>query len=371
MSRWCLEGNFNTNTSVELCDINSFPLVLGRSDSADRPIPDPSVSRRHACIILNNHESLLIEDLGSSNGNFVNRNRIETPTRIHHGDTLHIGDAEIRLIDRTQIGSASAQQAALDPGATMMMPAATLAQNSAIGVLEMEELIEKRLLKMVFQPIVTPKGAKTIGYEVLARSAHPKLSQNPMVLFGLAEKTDQAVALSELAREIGVQTARTHGLKGALLLNTHPKEMEDLDALVASLQKLRADHSNTPLTLEIHENAVTGLDQLRTLKQELLPLSIQLAFDDFGVGQSRLMEIIEAKPDLIKFDRALIDGIDQADAARISMLKNLKIMVQDLGITSLAECVSNEGEYLACEQIGFDLYQGFYFGRPAGAETFK
>ncbi len=40
-------------------------------------------------------------------------------------------------------------------------------------------------------------------------------------------------------------------------------------------------------------------------------------------------------------------------------------MTCDLGIATLAEGVETEGEHQVCQQLGFDIGQGFYYGKPA------
>jgi EAL domain-containing protein (putative c-di-GMP-specific phosphodiesterase class I) len=101
----------------------------------------------------------------------------------------------------------------------------------------------------------------------------------------------------------------------------------------------------------------------------LSAMSIQLAFDDFGAGQARLIEMAEVAPEYIKFDIALIRDIDKASPAKLQMIRSLVEMTRQLGITTLAEGVSRDGEAIMCRDIGFQLLQGFLFGYPASTMT--
>jgi hypothetical protein len=66
-------------------------LVLGREHtSADLVIPDPGVSRRHARVLTHNGD-VIVEDLGSSNGTYVNGKRISGPVELGDGDELQLG----------------------------------------------------------------------------------------------------------------------------------------------------------------------------------------------------------------------------------------------------------------------------------------
>ena len=72
----------------------SFPLpgelvTIGRGEACDLRIPLGDVSRKH-CTVLREGDKLTVQDLGSSNGTYVNGNRaLESP--LSAGDTLHIG----------------------------------------------------------------------------------------------------------------------------------------------------------------------------------------------------------------------------------------------------------------------------------------
>lgn len=66
--------------------------TIGRAPTNDIPIPDPEISRRHAQFVRQGEE-YAIEDLGSTNGTFVNGRRITGLTPLHHGDTIDCGEA--------------------------------------------------------------------------------------------------------------------------------------------------------------------------------------------------------------------------------------------------------------------------------------
>ncbi|HEX9563130.1 MAG TPA: adenylate/guanylate cyclase domain-containing protein [Gemmatimonadaceae bacterium] len=73
------------------------PLVLGRALSSDLPVLDPTVSRRHAELTIE-PSSVLLRDLGSSNGTFVNGSRVST-TSLIAGDHVVFGKILFELHD--------------------------------------------------------------------------------------------------------------------------------------------------------------------------------------------------------------------------------------------------------------------------------
>ena len=105
---------------------------------------------------------------------------------------------------------------------------------------------------------------------------------------------------------------------------------------------------------------------MRELHAELRELDMRLAYDDFGAGENRLVELVEAPPDFLKFDISLVRDLDVSEH-RQQLLASLLKVTRDLNITSVAEGIETAGEAEACQRAGFELAQGFFFGRPAPA----
>jgi ABC-type multidrug transport system ATPase subunit/pSer/pThr/pTyr-binding forkhead associated (FHA) protein len=73
-------------------------LVLGRETEGPGELADDDrISRRHARILRTDDGSLAVEDLGSTNGTAVNDVRIASPTAVHAGDTIQVGDTILRV----------------------------------------------------------------------------------------------------------------------------------------------------------------------------------------------------------------------------------------------------------------------------------
>jgi EAL domain-containing protein (putative c-di-GMP-specific phosphodiesterase class I) len=91
---------------------------------------------------------------------------------------------------------------------------------------------------------------------------------------------------------------------------------------------------------------------------------MQLAYDDFGAGHSRINELIEVPPDYLKFDETLIRDIDRAPAAKRKLLRALVHLCRESGIQTIAEGVETEREAQSLRELGFDLAQGYRYGKP-------
>ena len=120
----------------------------------------------------------------------------------------------------------------------------------------------------------------------------------------------------------------------------------------------------------IPESLVTNFRRMRSLRQALHEHDVRLAYDDFGAGQARLVELAEVPPDFLKFDITLVQGLHAANTARRQMVRMLVRFCHDMGIVTIAEGVETAAEADAVREVGFDAAQGFYFARPVAAEDF-
>ncbi len=73
-------------------DLFEETIGIGRSPANTIPIADPEISRKHAQLNWQG-DGYALEDLGSTNGSFVNKRRIMGSTPLQHGDVIELGEA--------------------------------------------------------------------------------------------------------------------------------------------------------------------------------------------------------------------------------------------------------------------------------------
>jgi pSer/pThr/pTyr-binding forkhead associated (FHA) protein len=72
--------------------------VLGRGDAAEIRLNDPYASSRHARVLVQGG-AVILEDLGSTNGTYLNEELLQGLAPLHHGDRVRIGDSEFTYED--------------------------------------------------------------------------------------------------------------------------------------------------------------------------------------------------------------------------------------------------------------------------------
>lgn len=347
-AQWYLEGFVGQSPTVRQIAINTWPFRIGRRSDLPFSLSSNSISKEHA-EIWQEGQGLRIRDLGSRNGTFVNGTPVTDEVALAPGDLIHFADHEFRL------GLESSASA----NATMQLDRNEFV--SSLGLFD--KLFDEHAATPFFQPIVTLPGAEVFGYEVLARSSLDGL-KSPKQMFEVAARLSREGQLSQLFRRVGVEAGQELPGLPSLFLNTHPAELADTE-LLKSLRELRELAPEQPLTLEIHEAAVTDPALMHELHGFLKDLNIQLAYDDFGAGQARLIDLVEVPPDYLKFDICLVRDIHTATEQRRGMLETLVRMAHDLGVAVLAEGIECAAEGEVCAQLGFDYAQGYYYGRPS------
>jgi pSer/pThr/pTyr-binding forkhead associated (FHA) protein len=92
------------------------PVTIGRGSVSDLVLEDGEVSRAHARVTPNPDGSATVEDLGSTNGTFVNHNELHGPARLDPGDEVLIGVTVIQLRSREQIAARASAVIAVPRG---------------------------------------------------------------------------------------------------------------------------------------------------------------------------------------------------------------------------------------------------------------
>jgi len=233
--------------------------------------------------------------------------------------------------------------------------------------------LERRELRLHYQPQVEIRNGHIVGFESLLRWAHPELGLiSPLAFIPLAEETRLILPIGDWVLEESCRQNRAWQDQGlppmVVAVNISAVQFQG-DILVDSVARAleRSGLEARWLELEITESVLMQEpEQAAATLVRLKALGVRLSIDDFGTGYSSLAYLKRFPIDKIKIDRSFIRDLchDPDDAAIVRMVLG---MARELQRTVIAEGVESEA------QLGFLLahqcheYQGFLCSPPVPA----
>jgi diguanylate cyclase (GGDEF)-like protein len=240
----------------------------------------------------------------------------------------------------------------------------------------MPRALERNEFRILYQPIVSLDTGTMTGVEALVRWDHPDHGLiTPAEFVPIAEDNGLIVPLgSWVLREAMEQAAawhREHPSRRDLhvTVNLSARQLQDPGlplAVATALDDLDMDPS--ALTLEITESVLmhdrdVSLARLLDLKF----LGVRLAIDDFGTGYSSLAYLQRFPLDVLKVDKAFVDGVAHGpeESALASAIVRLG---HTLHLRTVAEGVESPEQVAHLRRLGCQEAQGFLFARPLPAD---
>ena len=122
--------------------------------------------------------------------------------------------------------------------------------------------------------------------------------------------------------------------------------------------------SSNEVFLEITErSAVIAFDIFYERLREYRQDGFKIAVDDLGAGYSSLESIIEIRPEAIKLDKHIVNGVNN-DSYKNSIVKLFVAFCRENGIICVAEGIETKEDFDALIELGVDAGQGYYLCRP-------
>jgi hypothetical protein len=197
---WCLEGFSDKDEVLRRLTMIPLPFRIGRQPDLSLCLSSREVSRIHA-EIFQMQSSLGIRDLGSTNGTFVNYQRLQEPVRLYDGDIIHFGRREFRIVHELMDPVGFDEMTDIYPG--------DLPQKMPSGARSLQKMIHEKTVTTYFQPLIDLVDGQIFGYEILGRGDLPGFERSPLKLFQIASTINMSAELSHLFRQTGVSIGST------------------------------------------------------------------------------------------------------------------------------------------------------------------
>lgn len=227
-----------------------------------------------------------------------------------------------------------------------------------------KRLLDENRFNYHFQPIVDAHTGEIFAYEALMRpDTDPYIG--PLTIIEYAEHMGRLVDVERatffnVLRCIDDNPEAFEGRK--IFINSIPGVQfveEERNRLVERLKS----YTNR-IVIEMTEQSEADDETIYSLKTTYRNLGVQSAVDDYGTGYSNIVNLLRYMPDYVKIDRMLLSGI-QDNPQKQHFVKDIVNFAHENEFLVLSEGVETSAELRTCIELGTDLVQGYYTGRPA------
>lgn len=228
------------------------------------------------------------------------------------------------------------------------------------------DILARRRLTALFQPLIRTQTGEIIGYEGLIRGPSDSPLHAPMKLFGAARDHGLALEVEYLCRRVVLERFAELQLPGKLFLNVSPEcllprrggEGETLGCIrQLGLQPDR-------VIIELTENQPTyDYERMREAVLHYRARGFEIAIDDLGEGFSSLRLWSELRPEYVKIDMHFIQGINQ-DPVKLQFVRSIQEIAEESQTLVIAEGIEQGAELMVLRDLGVAFAQGYHLGRP-------
>lgn len=253
------------------------------------------------------------------------------------------------------------------------------AMNALTVETDLRRGVEREEFCVHYQPIVSLSGESISGFEALVRWQHPERGLVfPNEFIGMAEETELIIPIGERVLFEACRQVREWQLKSpryselSVSVNLSCKQLQQ-PGLLRLVHKVLQQTGLEPrfLNLEITESIVMANTEIavNTMK-ELRALGVQLSIDDFGTGYSSLSYLHRFPMNTLKIDRLFVSQMHDNNE-NTEIVRTIVVLARNLGMDVIAEGLETEQQLLKLLVLGCDYGQGYFFCRPADAQTIE
>jgi EAL domain-containing protein (putative c-di-GMP-specific phosphodiesterase class I)/DNA-binding response OmpR family regulator len=229
---------------------------------------------------------------------------------------------------------------------------------------ELRDIIRRRRVTTLFQPIVSAKDLTIFGYEVLTRGPANSSFRNSDMLFQFARDTKLAWGLEAVSLECALRRLRSFDLTNRkFLLNLEAEMFSESEFRIHEVVSFFSDHRGH-FVFELTERAaIEDYNVFRRLLDEFRSKGIEVAIDDAGSGYASLEAIAALAPDYLKVTKGLVSTLAK-EPIKQDLVRMLVELAGKINAKVIAEGIETNEEYETCRDLGVDLLQGFLLAHP-------
>jgi EAL domain-containing protein (putative c-di-GMP-specific phosphodiesterase class I) len=337
--------------------LDKSPFLIGRGESTDLKVDSQGVSREHASVEREGG-AIRIRDLGSTNGTFVNGQRIKE-AELHDGDMVQVADFEFAFYGGKAPSRRSAvtQVLGLEAGADCGAEAGDSAGDLRRAVRSLHETLVSGFVQCRLKPIVGLGNGQLAGYQFADEDVSPAAVGSDPLQPPIPGRV--AARLRHLRRMRGVEHAAAMAGDFFIFVNFQPAEVAaGLPELAGMLCELLPDPKR--LVIAVPYAAAKETAQSLSPNGRLRDLGAALAVSGFAGGDAGTALMAELRPEFVRVASSLVCGVP----GKSMNPRATKAMIQALrgsGTKVIAAGISSPTERAACLDAGCELGQGPLF----------
>ncbi|RUL53203.1 EAL domain-containing protein [Lysinibacillus antri] len=229
-----------------------------------------------------------------------------------------------------------------------------------------DQIITNQLVTTFAQPIVD-RNEEVYGYEMLSRFKRDDKEGYlaPFEVFQAAKIRNRMYALDKVCRMTAVRNAAK--LQKKVFINFIPTAIYSPQHCLKSTVQLAQELGINPslFVFEVVETEeVEDMDHLKNILMYYKEKGFEYALDDVGEGFSTKEVLEELAPNYMKLDMKYVQGVSNDQSKQLTAKKFLN-SAKTVGSVPLAEGVELREDFEWLKKEGYQLFQGYLFGKPA------
>ncbi len=218
-----------------------------------------------------------------------------------------------------------------------------------------------------YQPLLNLETGEVVAYEALLRASDDHGKEIPAgALFGAAAAGGWTDLLDRIGRETAINDAAGWLGDRQLFINFVPTSIYRPEVCLATTIEAarRAGIPLQQLVFEVVESHRTDdPEHLLRIVAQYRAKGARVALDDVGTGYSTLALVAQLQPDVVKIDMALVQQLP--DPVATTIVGSIVELSHGLGALVIAEGIETADQAAAVTELGADIGQGWFYGRPA------
>ena len=235
------------------------------------------------------------------------------------------------------------------------------------------EALHAGWLELWYQPKIDARTLVRSGAEALVRMRHPTWGVVPPAYFIPEAHDPHFRDLSEFVIERAVQDwyyLLEQQSAVDLSINLPAPYLREPQAVGDLCRRMPTHPAFGGLTIEIaSEEAIGDLDFFTEIAREMGFHNIGLSIDNLGADWPALMDLDRIPFVKLKADRQFVTGCGD-DRLKRTVCRHVVELAQSYGAVAVAEGVESRADLVSASELGFDLMQGYLFGKPMPLKKF-